>query len=70
MMTPPVSEAGGTQEDEMDLEFTPAQRAFRAEVRAFIDERLPADIRARLRAGHPPRKQDTVTWQRILNERG
>lgn len=54
----------------MDLEFTPAQRAFRAEVRAFIDERLPADIRARLRAGHPPRKQDTVTWQRILNERG
>ena len=28
------------------------------------------DIRARLRQGHPPRKQDTVTWQRILNERG
>ncbi|MBP6897455.1 MAG: acyl-CoA dehydrogenase family protein [Gammaproteobacteria bacterium] len=54
----------------MDLEFTPAQRAFRAEVRAFIEERLPADIRARLRAGHPPRKQDTVAWQRILNERG
>ena len=54
----------------MDLEMTPAQRAFRDEVRAFVAQRLPADIRERLRAGHPPRKQDTVTWQRILNERG
>jgi pimeloyl-CoA dehydrogenase len=54
----------------MDLTLTPEQRAFRDEVRAFIRARLPHDIRARLRAGHPPRKQDTVTWQRILNERG
>ncbi|WP_399679891.1 acyl-CoA dehydrogenase family protein [Xenophilus sp.] len=54
----------------MDLTLTTEQRAFRDEVRAFIQARLPDDIRARLRAGHPPRKQDTVTWQRILNERG
>jgi len=54
----------------MDLNLTPEQRAFRDEVRAFIRQRLPAEIRDRLRAGHPPRKQDTVTWQRILNERG
>ncbi|NUZ06145.1 acyl-CoA dehydrogenase family protein [Piscinibacter koreensis] len=54
----------------MDLALTTAQQAFRDEVRAFIRERLPADIRQRLRLGHPPRKQDTVTWQRILNERG
>lgn len=54
----------------MDLQLTPEQRAFRAEVRAFIQERLPQDIRDRLRAGHPPRKEDTVRWQRILNERG
>ena len=54
----------------MDLELSPEQRAFRDGVRAFVRERLPADIRARLRAGHPPRKQDTVAWQRILNERG
>jgi len=54
----------------MDFELTPAQCAFRDQVRAFIKERLPPDIRLRLRAGHPPRKQDTVTWQRILNERG
>ncbi|WP_029050138.1 acyl-CoA dehydrogenase family protein [Cupriavidus sp. amp6] len=54
----------------MDLRLSPAEEAFRAEVRAFIAERLPADMRARLRAGHPPRKEDTVKWQRILNERG
>jgi len=54
----------------MDLDLTPGQHAFRDEVRTFIRARLPAEIRDRLRAGHPPRKQDTVTWQRILNERG
>lgn len=54
----------------MDLDLSPEQRAFRDEVRTFIRSRLPAEIRERLRAGHPPRKQDTVTWQRILNERG
>jgi pimeloyl-CoA dehydrogenase len=48
----------------------PEQRAFRDEVRTFIREKLPSEIRERLRAGHPPRKQDTVAWQRILNERG
>ncbi|MGB3067896.1 MAG: acyl-CoA dehydrogenase family protein [Ottowia sp.] len=54
----------------MNLELVPAQQAFRDEVRSFIAQRLPAEIRERLKAGHPPRKQDVVTWQRILNERG
>lgn len=54
----------------MDLRLSPAEAAFRDEVRAFIKERLPDEIRERLRRGHPPRKQDTVTWHRILNERG
>ncbi|MNX72402.1 Glutaryl-CoA dehydrogenase [compost metagenome] len=54
----------------MDLQLRPDTLAFRDEVRAFIAERLPADIRARLRRGHAARKQDTVAWQRILHERG
>jgi pimeloyl-CoA dehydrogenase len=54
----------------MDLDLSTEQRAFRDEVRAFIRTRLPAKIRERLRLGHPPRKQDTVAWQRILHERG
>jgi alkylation response protein AidB-like acyl-CoA dehydrogenase len=54
----------------MDLRFTPEEAAFREEVRAFIRENLPAEIRERMRLGHPARKQDTVAWQRILNARG
>ena len=54
----------------MDLQLSSEQRAFRDEVRTFIRDHLPDDIRRRLRLGHPPRKQDTVTWQRILHERG
>lgn len=54
----------------MDLRLSAAQQAFRDEVRAFVDARLPDDIRARLRAGHPPGKEDIVKWQRILNEKG
>jgi pimeloyl-CoA dehydrogenase len=54
----------------LDLDLTTDQQAFRDEVRRFIAERLPADIRRRLRLGHPARKEDVVTWQRILNERG
>jgi pimeloyl-CoA dehydrogenase len=54
----------------MNLDLTPEQTAFREEVRAFIRERLPRDIRERLRQGYLPRKQDTVRWQRMLAERG
>ena len=54
----------------MDLRFTPEEDAFREEVRGFIRDNLPDDIRKRLRIGYPARKQDTVTWQRILNKRG
>ena len=54
----------------MDLRFTPEEVAFREEVRAFIHASLPADIRERMRLGHRPGKQDTITWQRILNARG
>ena len=54
----------------MDLRFNPEEQAFRDEVRAFIRDNLPAEIRERMRLGYGPRKQDTVAWQRILNKRG
>jgi pimeloyl-CoA dehydrogenase len=55
----------------MQLTPTAEQAAFREEVRAFIRERLPANIRERLRQGHHlATKDDTVRWQRILHERG
>src|ERR1700738_3011349 len=54
----------------MDLRFTVDELAFRDELRAFIRDNLPEDIRERMRLGYAPRKEDTVRWQRILNERG
>ena len=36
----------------MDLRFTPEEIAFRDEVRAFIRDNLPADIRERMRLGY------------------
>ncbi len=54
----------------MDLRFTPEEVAFREEVHAFIRDNLPADTRDRMKLGHPPRKEDTVRWQRILNAKG
>ena len=54
----------------MNLEMSTEHAAFREEVRAFIQARLPDEIRQRLRQGHLPSKEDTVRWQRILAERG
>ena len=49
---------------------TPELAAFRAEVKSFVEARLPADIRAATRAGRQLSKAQYVTWQRILAERG
>ncbi|MBN9564334.1 MAG: acyl-CoA dehydrogenase family protein [Alphaproteobacteria bacterium] len=54
----------------MDLRFTPEEQAFREEVRAFIRENLPKDIRERMYLGDKASKEDIVTWQRILNKKG
>jgi alkylation response protein AidB-like acyl-CoA dehydrogenase len=51
----------------MNLEYDQEERAFRDEVRQFLREKLPDDIRAK--AGHFD-KEDHVRWYRILNERG
>ena len=54
----------------MDIQFTPAEVAFREEVRAFLRDRLPVDIAARGRQGKRFNKEDQVIWMRLLNERG
>ncbi|MBV8889522.1 MAG: acyl-CoA dehydrogenase family protein [Alphaproteobacteria bacterium] len=53
----------------MDLRFTPEELAFRDELRGFIRDNLPEDIRERTRLGYAARKEDIVRWQRILNQR-
>ena len=54
----------------MDLRFTPAETAFRAEVRSFFKAALPAAIRDKITAGHHAGKQDMVAWTKILHAKG
>ena len=54
----------------MDLSFSPEDLAFREEVRSFIKENLPDDLRQRVNGGEHLSKQDLVAWQLILHKRG
>ncbi|WP_313808813.1 acyl-CoA dehydrogenase family protein [Sphingobium sp.] len=54
----------------MKLDFTPEEIAFRDEVRAFLKEALPDDLRQKMINRDHLGKEDTVRWQRILNARG
>lgn len=54
----------------MKLAFSAADDAFRQEVRAFVQARLPAAIRRKVELGLRLEHADYVTWFRILEERG
>lgn len=54
----------------MKLEFTAEELAFRDEVRDFLKEALPGDLRRKMINREHLVKDDVVRWQRILNARG
>ncbi|SDM72916.1 hypothetical protein SAMN05428957_11359 [Oryzisolibacter propanilivorax] len=54
----------------MDLQFTPEEEAFRAEVRAFLQQHLPRDLAAKVQAGQRLSRFDLENWQAILNRQG
>ena len=54
----------------MNLDFTPEEKAFQAEVREFLDTALPDDLRQKFRNGELLTKEETVRWARILDEKG
>ncbi|MBL0163766.1 MAG: acyl-CoA dehydrogenase family protein [Xanthomonadales bacterium] len=55
----------------MDLDFNQEEQAFREEVRAFLRDKLPADMRQRAHLGdHSKIKEDITNWQKILNKQG
>lgn len=55
----------------MDLSFSADELAFRDEVRRFLADALPTDIRDRVREGDDSRvRDDILAWQRILHARG
>ena len=54
----------------MDLDFSPAENAFRAEVRNFVKENLPDHIRDKVMNGVHLNRDEHVLWQRTLHQRG
>jgi alkylation response protein AidB-like acyl-CoA dehydrogenase len=54
----------------MNFDRDPAIAAFRADVRAFLHDRLPPEMAQRTLRGYHARKADMVDWTRILHARG
>jgi len=54
----------------MDLVLSPEEEAFRDEVRTFIEESYPAEIRTKMENGIKLAREDFVRWQKILHEKG
>ena len=54
----------------MELAMSPEDASFRAEIRSFMRDRLPPEIHRKVEMGLTLEKDDYVTWQKILNERG
>ena len=52
------------------MTFTPAEEAFRAEVRAFLAAKLPARLSDKVREGKRLSKADHESWHAALQERG
>ena len=54
----------------MQLEFSPAEIAFQKEVRNFITESYPENLRSVQDEGHDLSKEDFLSWHRILAKKG
>jgi alkylation response protein AidB-like acyl-CoA dehydrogenase len=54
----------------MDLNFTPEELAFRAEIRAWVNAHLPAATAHKVRNGLRLTREDLQGWARILGRKG
>lgn len=54
----------------MNLDFSPEEIAFQAEVREFITANYPANVRAKQDAGEELEKEDYLSWHRALHKQG
>ncbi|OGB22047.1 MAG: pimeloyl-CoA dehydrogenase large subunit [Burkholderiales bacterium RIFCSPLOWO2_02_FULL_57_36] len=54
----------------MDLNFNAEETAFRQEVRAFLEQSLPPDIRSKVLNGLILEQGDYLRWQRTLHAKG
>ncbi|RAC79361.1 pimeloyl-CoA dehydrogenase large subunit, partial [Burkholderia multivorans] len=54
----------------MDLNFTPEEEAFRADVQRFLRTELPERTAHKVKHGLPLTRDDMQEWHAILNARG
>ena len=54
----------------MELAFTPEHEQFRREVRSWIQESLPADLKAKAEVDAHFDMDETMRWHKILAQRG
>ena len=54
----------------MNLDFPPEDAAFREEVRTFLAENYPRDLREKQERGETLGKEDYLSWHRILAKKG
>ena len=54
----------------MDMSFSPQYQAFRAEVRQFLQDRLPQRLSEKVRLFQELTKAEIEEWHAILNEKG
>ena len=54
----------------MNLSFSEEDLSFQNEVRSFIADNYPADIKNKMDNGIPLSKEDILSWQRILSKKG
>ena len=54
----------------MDMEFSPEDLAFQQEVRDFIAENYPAELRGKQDEGEELSKEDFLVWHKILHKKG
>ena len=54
----------------MDLDYSPDERAFREQVRAFVGANLPPALSAKVHGGKRLTRDDYLSWHRILARQG
>ncbi len=54
----------------MNLAFTPAEEAFRQQVRAFLEAHVDARMRDMVRTGMRPDPHEIQAWQRTMHAQG
>jgi alkylation response protein AidB-like acyl-CoA dehydrogenase len=54
----------------MNVNYSESELAFRDQVRCFLQEKYPADLREKQSRGIALDKDDIVGWQKILYEQG